>query len=232
VLYGAAEYSRDLDLAVLATPEALPRFSSAMRSMDADVIAAPPFEQRWLDRGHAVYFSVPDPSGRALHVDIMSRMRGVDSFAELWSRRLAIELPAEPPVDSVTVDVMALSDLVRARKTQRDTDWPMIRRLVDASYVAERAAARDDSHVRFWLSELRSPEFLAELVSDEPQQAAESTRPAVIAARAGGDVGIALATEPQREMADDREYWVPLRQELEQLRHDARRIARDDADVA
>ena len=32
VLYGAAEYSRDLDLAVLATDEALPRLTAAMQS--------------------------------------------------------------------------------------------------------------------------------------------------------------------------------------------------------
>ena len=44
VLYGAAEYSRDLDLAVLATDAALPRFAAAMHALNATVIAVPPFE--------------------------------------------------------------------------------------------------------------------------------------------------------------------------------------------
>ena len=33
---------------------------------------------------------------------------------------------------------MALEDLVSAKKTQRDKDWPMLRRLVDASYDSAR----------------------------------------------------------------------------------------------
>ena len=53
VLYGAAEYSRDLDLAVLATSEALPRLTAAMDALRATVIAVPPFELQFLARGHA-----------------------------------------------------------------------------------------------------------------------------------------------------------------------------------
>ena len=43
VLYGAAEYSRDLDLAVLATPEALPALSGALNALNPRVIAVPSF---------------------------------------------------------------------------------------------------------------------------------------------------------------------------------------------
>ncbi len=74
VLYGAAEYSRDLDLAVMTTPEAMPALHSALGALNAMVIAVPPFAVRYLERGHAVHFS----------------------------------------------DVMALEDLVAAKKTQRD----------------------------------------------------------------------------------------------------------------
>jgi hypothetical protein len=45
VLYGAAEYSRDLDLAVLATDSTLPKFSTAMEALHATIIAVPPFER-------------------------------------------------------------------------------------------------------------------------------------------------------------------------------------------
>ena len=84
VLYGAAEYSRDLDLAVLATDSALPRLSAAMQALHATVIAVPPFDLQYLARGHAVHFSVPDDTdaiaNAPLRVDIMSRMRGVAPF--------------------------------------------------------------------------------------------------------------------------------------------------------
>jgi hypothetical protein len=64
VLFGAAEYSRDLDLAVLATEAA-------------------PYNT---------------------HADVF-------------------------------VNLLSLDDLVSAKKTQRDKDWPMLRRVVDASYA-------------------------------------------------------------------------------------------------
>ena len=137
VLYGAAEYSRDLDLAVLASPEAWPKLTEAMRALRSTVIAVPPFEALYLERGHKVHLSVPDERSPALRVDLMSRMRGVDSFDALWERRVTIVLPSETMGD-VAVGILGLEDLVAAKKTQRDKDWPMIRRLVDASHAAGR----------------------------------------------------------------------------------------------
>ena len=48
-------------------------------------------------------------------------------------------------VDGEPIDLLALEDLVRAKKTQRDKDWPMIRRLVEQSYFG-RAAAPTPRH--------------------------------------------------------------------------------------
>jgi len=42
VLYGAAEFSRDLDLALLPDPANLDRLETALRELDAEVIAVPP----------------------------------------------------------------------------------------------------------------------------------------------------------------------------------------------
>ena len=228
VLYGAAEYSRDLDLAVLATDDALPRLSDAMQALHATVIAVPPFEQQYLARGHAVHFSVPEHArtiaGTPLRVDIMSRMRGVASFGELWERRTTVTLPDDAQSTTVVVELMALEDLVHAKKTQRDKDWPMLRRLVDASYDSARDFDASPDQVEFWLSELRSPEFLSEAVRRFPIQAAGSSRQAVVASVTDGDIASALATEQAQEMAIDRAYWAPLRRELESLRHAARRV--------
>lgn len=223
VLYGAAEYSRDLDLAVLATDEALPRLAAAMESLAATVIAVPPFDASFLHRGHAVHFSVPDGDAPPLRVDIMSHMRGVAPFETLWTRRTSVTLPDDHGAAEVSIELMGLEDLVTAKKTQRDKDWPMIRRLVDASYDRGRDAAATAAEIDFWLSELRSPPFLAEAVRRFPREASTSTRAAVAACLSGGDVEGALASEQAAEMARDREYWLPLRQELESLRHQARR---------
>jgi hypothetical protein len=66
-----------------------------------------------------------------MRVDVMTKMRGVAPFSRLWTRRTTIE------VNGATVDLMGLPDLVQAKKTQRDKDWPMIRRLVEVNYFAE-----------------------------------------------------------------------------------------------
>ena len=79
VLYGAAEYSRDVDLAVLATDDALPRLTDALQALQATVIDVPAFEPHYLRRGHTVHFSVPPDADLGpvppLRVDIMSLMR-------------------------------------------------------------------------------------------------------------------------------------------------------------
>lgn len=101
----------------------------------------------------------------------------------------------------------------------------MLRRLVDASYDAARDRDASEREVAFWLSELRSPEFLAEVVIRFRTPALLSTRPAVNAALNGGDVSAALAQEQASEMLADRAYWAPLRRELEALRFAARRTS-------
>ena len=56
VLYGAAEFSRDTDLAIVADPANLIRLRRALDALDAEVIAVPPFELKYLRRGHAINF--------------------------------------------------------------------------------------------------------------------------------------------------------------------------------
>lgn len=51
VLYGAAEFSRDTNLAVLASGRNAAHLLNAMRSLDAGVIAVPPFMLRHLEAG-------------------------------------------------------------------------------------------------------------------------------------------------------------------------------------
>ncbi len=209
VLYGAAEYSRDLDLAVLATDSALPKLRAALHALSATVIAVPPFEMQFLMRGHAVHFNVPGTERQALRVDIMSRMRGVAAFEELWERRTTVMLPNDDRSTEVEVDVMALEDLVAAKKTQRDKDWPMLRRLVDASYDSARESVPSRAQIEFWLAELRTPEFLREAVMRFPEAAQRCSRDAVQICLTSGDIDVALAAEQAREMSADKQYWGP-----------------------
>jgi hypothetical protein len=129
VLYGAAEFSRDTDLVILADASNLMRLRRALAELQAEVIAVPPFQLRHLRRGQAVHFRCLHPDLARMRIDVMSRLRGVGTFAGLWRRRTTITLP-----DGFSIDAMSLHDLVQAKKTQRDKDWPMLRRLVEAHY--------------------------------------------------------------------------------------------------
>ncbi|TLD68858.1 hypothetical protein FEM03_20505 [Phragmitibacter flavus] len=129
VFYGAAEFSRDTDLAILASEANAEKLLQALAALQASVVAVPSFDLQYLHHGHAIHFRCQHPDAQGMRVDVMSRMRGVDDFPSLWERRTVIELP-----DGTPCDLLSLSDLVQAKKTQRDKDWPMIRRLVESHY--------------------------------------------------------------------------------------------------
>jgi hypothetical protein len=217
ILYGAAEFSRDADFAVLASPANLHRLQAAVDALQAEVIAVPPFSREFLERGHAVHFRCRHPDAEGMRVDVMAKLRGVSSFDELWSRRTTWDLPG-----SLTIETLSLPDLVASKKTQRDKDWPMIRRLVEVNYDAAFSSPTPEQ-VRFWLEEMRSAEPLLEIAQRFPMDAADvaGRRDAVKVAVTGDaeQVRLALMAEEARERELDREYWTPLRQELESLRH-------------
>src|SRR5207248_1140102 len=121
----------------------------------------------------------------------------------------------------LAVEVLGVTDLVRAKKTQRDKDWPMIRRLVEAHHAAYRDRPNPEQ-VAFWFREGRTPGLLIELGTLYPEAWRQQTqhRPLLALAVPGqeGQLESALREEELREREQDRLYWLPLKQELEQLR--------------
>jgi hypothetical protein len=217
VFYGAAEFSRDTDLLILADEDNLGRLRAALSELQAESIAVPPFQVEYLQRGHAVHFRCQHPEAAAMRVDVMSILREMEAFPKLWERRTTVETD-----DGSMYELLSLPDLVKAKKTQRDKDWPMLRRLVEADYLINRSTA-DIAHSRFWLRELRSPEFLVEATrkSTDLAQKLASERPLLHLAAQGkmDDLVNALEAEEKQEREKDRLYWQPLKAELERLRH-------------
>jgi hypothetical protein len=215
VFYGAAEFSRDLDLLILADRGNLACLQSALDDLEADPIAVPPFDDRHLLRGHAVHFRCRRADVAGLRIDVMAVLRGVGGFLELWNRRTTIY------VEGDEIDLLSAADLIQAKKTQRDKDWPMIRRLVEQNYF-EAAGVGSEAQLEFWLLELRTPELLVQVVTAHPEvaRAVAPRRPAIRAALENNieAVSLALDAEEREERRRDREYWEPLRRELEELR--------------
>ena len=105
VFYGAAEFSRDLDLFILADPANFERLRSALDDLNAKPIAVPPFDAGFLSRGHAVHFRCQRDDVKGLRIDLMSVLRTGAQFEDMWDRRTTIEIEGDP------VDLMALEDL-------------------------------------------------------------------------------------------------------------------------
>lgn len=219
VLYGAAEFSRDADFAIVADADNLGRLQRALDELQAHPIAVPPFDAQYLAMGLAVHFRCRHPEADRVRVDVMSRMRGVDPFLDLWERRTMADL------GDVSANLMSLPDLVRAKKTQRAKDWPMIQRLVEVSYFQHRLEQTPEL-LDFWFRELRTPDLLVELAHAHPQACSDASggRP-LLGHAAAGDLQIlrdALHDEMCIEQEADRAYWAPLRQTLSELRRSAR----------
>ena len=75
VFYGAAEFSRDTDFAILAGVENLQRLRRALAELQAGVIAVPPFELKYLQRGHAIQFRCEHPDALGMTSPGCSRVR-------------------------------------------------------------------------------------------------------------------------------------------------------------
>jgi hypothetical protein len=217
ILYGAAEFSRDTDILLLAEPANMQRLAAALKELQAVCIAVPPLSLRYLKKGHAAHFRCLRPDVKGIRIDILSVLRGVPSFATLWKRRTTVTVAR-----GEQYDLMALPDLVRAKKTQRDKDWPMLRRLLEANY-AQNKSRPTRRHVEFWLREMRTPSLLSELAQSFPRETERAARRrpllSLAATRRMPALEQALADEERREREQDRAYWVPLKRELERLRH-------------
>lgn len=217
VFYGAAEFSRDTDFAILADAVNLARLRKALVELQAEPIAVPPFALKHLRRGHAIHFRCQHPDAPRMRVDVMAKMRGVDAFSKLWKRRTTLQIPG-----GEKCDLLSLPDLVQAKKTQHDKDWPMIRRLIEAHYFQNHTRPTA-AQIRFWFLEFRTPKLLIELARLYPVLGQRLVRKRSLLAHAlSGKSDVleqALRAEETIERQRDKEHWLPLRRELEILRH-------------
>jgi hypothetical protein len=220
ILYGAAEFSRDVDVAVAADDKNLARLRKALLELKAESVFVPPLGRDVLMQGHACHFRVPLGGTRGIRIDVMTVMHGCDSFEKLWKRRRRLRIPKVG-----MVGLLGLNDLVRAKKTQRDKDWPMVRRLVEADFD-NRSRSPAKQQILFWLREARNPQLLAELCRRFSRWARQvaKIRPAVRYALRGDLIQTEKALKQEEEIlrAADRAYWQPLRAQLLQWRRAAR----------
>ena len=98
----------------------------------------------------------------------------------------------------------------------------MIRRLVEAHYFQNRKKPRM-AQIKFWLRELRTPALLIEVAQSNAKSCRKLVAERALIANAAlgksDELERALRDEETAERDRDKLYWLPLRMELEKLRH-------------
>jgi hypothetical protein len=72
ILYGAAEFSRDVDLAVAVEVGNLSRLRAALDDLDAEPVYFPTLSAETLNRGHACHFRCRAPGLENVRVDVIA----------------------------------------------------------------------------------------------------------------------------------------------------------------
>lgn len=216
IVYGAAEFSRDSDFVVLASPANLKVLARALKILKAVPVYYPELTISYLLKGHACHFRCGARGVEGLRVDLMSKLKGCDAFGKLWARRNRVKISGLG-----AVDILSLKDLVQSKKTQRDKDWLMLSRLVENDIFINEGSG-SSAKVSWWLAQCRVPETLAKLCADHPGPARRgiARRPLLREAIKNDSKKLSdqLKKEEAAERARDLAYWLPLKKELETLR--------------
>lgn len=225
VFYGAAQFSKDIDFLILADQENYDGLHRALEDLQARIIAVPPFSSEVLARGHAVHFRCSAAGVEGLRVDVMVKLRDFDGFHELWERRTTLTEDG-----GSQFHLLSIPDLVNAKKTQREKDWPVIEALVEAHYKATKENPTPE-RLEFWFLESRSPDRLVNLCAEHPTGVAAfaAKRPLLELASRKNLAALReeLDSEKRLEQEKDRIYWEPLKREMEEFRRAEREAAWD-----
>jgi len=216
IIYGAAEFSRDSDFIVLSTLNNLEHLKKALKALKAKLIYVPPLSTDYLERGHACHFKCNAKDIKGLRIDVISKLRGCDGFDKLWARKKTVLLK-----NGESIDIIGLRDLVQSKKTQRDKDWLMLKRLVENDYLLNRKSP-SNVHIKWWFEELRDANLLVKLAKKYSKIAKECIAGRqLIASAVVSDMqklNVQLHDEEGRERQKDIRYWTPLKKELEIMR--------------
>ena len=222
IIYGAAEFSRDSDFVVFCSDDNLERLKEALSALKAELIYVPSLEADYLERGHACHFRCNAKDVKKLRIDVISKLRGCDPFDKLWERKKTVSLKG-----GGTIDIIGLEDLVQSKKTQRDKDWLMLKRLVEDDIILNNDNPSDE-RVRWWFLESRSPDSLIRLAKEYPEIVKDCAAHRPLLSDAVNidmqKLDFHIHEEELVERRKDIEYWMPLKKELETLRHNVKEI--------
>ena len=229
ILYGAAQFSEDVDLWIspaFGNPQA---FLRVLKKVDATVYKlTPPMTRSYLRRGHGFHFKLPEDEFSPAYLDVMVRPPRVGSFSSAFRRARRIQC------DWGHIPVVSIPDLVELKKTRRAADYDVISNLVRillSSQIAESIrwlswGLRNVFRVEdaLWILETyprAKPLFLR--INRSWLRLLSSSRkglPIEVYSRAQS----LLSEEIAQYQIADVQYWATIIQELRNLRRDGKLI--------
>lgn len=236
VIYGAADFTQDVDIWVRPDAENFARLLRALAACRARVHKlTPPLTLHWGHRGHGFHFLIPTRESR-VPLDVLARPPRVGSFGAA-RKRARIE-----NTDWGRLPIVAEEDLVLLKRTNRPQDYAVISRL------AMLRIARDAKPPRPVIAWAAANAFRADDLADLVSRFASRLRPGDGAApkaterlllRKGGEVPATDLAFAERELLRammrfieaGRAYWIPRLQDLRELRAE-RRLWPEGAAVA
>ena len=228
VVYGAAEFTEDVDLWVDPGQSNLDLLLATLSSLNAEVGRLTPTVTEGLARaGHGFHFEVPESSGNVWSLDVMGQPPRVGAFGPALraGEALVHTIPALRVVDPAR--------LVERKKTDRERDYPIIGALVERMAEQwEEEDAIDRDRMEWICMEARSLPPLLRLVprKDFQEVVCGVDRPCIKAIRdhlrRDSDLPDdiidkfreALDDEKRQYQRHDRTYWRRIRDEVRELR--------------
>jgi len=217
ILYGASQFTEDIDLWIQPASSNLASFLRAMARVKARVYKlTPPITLKYVRKGHGFHFRI----GRDLFLDVMGRPPRVGRFLGAFSRA------REFKTDWGTLRVSAPEDLVLLKQTNRPGDYEAISNLVRLRALEDT----EDLAVLRWA--LLNTFDVADLVDfalramDKlrqwpPRPALHALLPVTAAARPPDRrirrAAQLLAVEMGEAQERGRRYWRPIVSELKEL---------------
>lgn len=210
VLYGASQFTEDIDLWVKPTAPNLRSLLRALAGCRAVVHKlTPPLTLRNLGRGHGFHFLIPPD----VYVDVMGRPPRVGSFDEARNRARM------PPTDWGRLPVVAPEDLVLLKRTNLPGDYEAISNLVRLRHEEH---PNDPDVLRWALENTFDVEDVKDFSSRaQAHRSTRSKRPVLRGLRQGARrarLTELMAVEMAGLQERGRRYWIPFHRELKRLR--------------
>jgi hypothetical protein len=229
VLYGAAQFSEDIDLWLSPTDASLQAFLHVLKLANASVYKlTPPLNRFYLLRGHGFHFKLPEDRFVPAYLDLMGRPPRVQSFASAFRKAQWILC------DWGKIPVVSIPDLVELKKTRRAADYDVISNLVKIYLNSQK---KRSSRLLLWcLNNVFRLEEALWIFKTYPQSRSlvrQTNRRWLKLLSNARELDIALYSRAQsllsREIAQhqtaDIKYWSSIIQELRDLRKQGKLVA-------